>query len=327
MATLERPSVTLRPFRDEDYPAVVALSNESYPEYSWTVEEVRHFDADWRPDGFFQRRVMAEENGAAVGYSEVAHSRGQFAADNYRIDVIVRPSARRRGIGAMLYTDAEGVMRDRRAHWLRNGVKESLADSVAFARKIGAVELKRDWESRLDLASFDPASFASAPARAAAAGVHIATLAHEMKSDPGAVRKAYELHAVARVDVPGLDPATPSPFERFEEEVLRAPWALPEAYFIAMRGGRYLGESSLAKEGTDPTVIHQNLTGVLRDERGKGIAIALKLKTIEYARTHGFRQIRTVNDSLNRPMLAINEALGFAKEPAWITFGRDLSAA
>ncbi len=318
--------ITLRPFGEDDHPTFVSLSNESYPDYGWTIEEVRHADADWRPDGFFQRRAIAEENGVAVGYSDIFHSRGQFVRDNYNVDVIVRPAARRRGIGGLLYLDAERVLRDRRAHWARNAVKESLTESVAFARKIGAVELKRDWESRLDLASFDPARFANAPGRAAAAGVRIATLSDEMKIDPDAVRKAYELHAEARIDVPGLDPATPSPFERFEEEVLRAPWSLPEAYFIAIRDGRYVGESSLAKEGTDPTTIHQNLTGVLRSERGKGIAMALKLSAVEYARAHGLHRIRTWNDSLNRPMLAINEALGFAKEPAWITFGKDLSA-
>jgi len=125
--------------------------------------------------------------------------------------------------------------------------------------------------------------------------------------------------------VPGLDPATSSPFERFEQEVLRAPYALPEAYFIAIRGDRYVGESALAPEGDDPRVLHQGLTGVLRDDRGRGIAMALKLRTIEYGRAHGFRQIRTMNDSLNEPMLAINEALGFIREPAWITFGKDLS--
>ncbi len=218
------------------------------------------------------------------------------------------------------------MLRARKARWVRAGIKESFSESVAFARRIGAVELKRDWESRLDVTSFDAAPFAEAPARAAAAGVRLTTLADEMKSDPGAVRKAYELHQVARVDVPGLDPATPSPYERFEEDALRRPWSLPEAYFLAVRDGRYVGESALAKEASDPTLIHQNLTGVLRDERGKGIAMALKLKTVQYARTHGYTRIRTWNDSLNAPMLAINVALGFAREPAWITFGKDLSA-
>jgi len=73
-------------------------------------------------------------------------------------------------------------------------------------------------------------------------------------------------------------------------------------------------------------VLHQGLTGVLRDERGQGIARALKLRTIDYGRANGFREIRTLNDSLNGPMLAINVALGFVREPAWITFGKDLSA-
>ena len=326
MNAIVRGTVTLRPFREDDYPVLVSLSNESYPDYAWTIEEVRHWDADWRPDGYFQRRVIAEDAGAPVGYCEASHSRGQFVPENYTLDIVVKPAARRRGIGLVLYADAARALRDRRAHWARNGVKESHLESIAFARRIGAVELKRDWESRLDLAGFDPAPFAAAQARAESAGVRIATLASELKTHLDAVRKAYALHAEARIDVPSIDPATPSPYERFEEEVLRSPNARPDAYFIAIRGGRYVGESSLVKEGTDPGVIYQQLTAVLRDERGKGIAMALKLKTIEYATALGFREIRTWNASINRPMLAINEALGFEKQPAWILFGKDLSA-
>ena len=304
---------------------MVALSNESYPEYQWTVDEVRHWDDDWTPAGYFRRRTIAEEGGVPVGYAEASNARGQFVPENYHVDIVVSPAARRRGIGTALLDDLIAALRPRSAHWIRNGLKESDAHSVAFAKRIGAVELKRDWESRLTLAGFDPGPFAGAPTRAADAGVRITTLADEMRTDPDAVRKAFALHAEARLDVPSLDPATPSPFERFEDEVLRSPSALPEAYFLAVRGGRYVGESALGKQGIDPGVIYQQLTAVLRDERGKGIAMALKLKTIDYARAHGFREIRTWNASINRPMLAINEALGFAKQPAWIVFGKDLS--
>lgn len=327
MTTTERSSVTLRPFTEGDYPALVALSNETYPDYGWTVEEVRHWEEDWKPEGYFQRRVIAEEAGVPVGYSGISHSRGQFVPDNYVVDLVVRPAARRRGIGTTLFDDAIAALRPRKPRWVRNGMKESDAQSVAFAKKIGAVELKRDWESRLDVASFDPAPFASAPRRAADAGVRITTLADELKTDPDAVRKAYVLHEEARIDVPSIDPATPSPYERFEEEVLRSPYALPEAHYLALRDGRYVAECSMGKEGTDPGVIYQHLTAVLRAERGKGIAMALKLRTIGYAKAQGLREIRTWNASINRPMLAINEALGFAKQPAWITFGKDLSAA
>lgn len=324
MTTRQRASLTLRPFTEGDYDAMVDISNESYPDYTWTVAELRHMDGDWTPEGYFRRRIVADETSGPVGYCDVSNSRGQFVAENFNIDLVVRPAARRRGIGTALFEDAVAALRRRSARWIRAGVKESDTHSVGFATHVGAVELKRDWESRLELAAFDPVPFAAAPRRAEAAGVRITTLADLMRADPDAVRKAYALHAEARLDVPNLDTPTPSPFERFEEEVLRSPWALPEAYFIAIRGGRYVGESSLATEGADPTVIHQQLTAVLRDERGKGTAMALKLRAVAYAKERGFREIRTWNASINRPMLAINEALGFAKQPAWITFGKDL---
>ena len=326
MTIRQRASVTLRPFAENDYAAVVDISNESYPDYAWTVAELRHMDDDWTPEGYFRRRIIADEGGGPVGYCDVSNSRGQFVAENFNIDLVVRPAARRQGIGTTLFEDAVSALRPRNARWIRAGVKESDTHSIAFAKHVAAVELKRDWESRLDLAAFDPAPFAGAPKRAEAAGVRITTLADELRTDPGAVRKAYALHAEARLDVPSLDRPTPSPFERFQEEALRSPWALPEAYFIAIRDGRYVGESALAAEGADPSVIYQQLTGVLRDERGKGIAMALKLRAVAYAKERGFREIRTWNASINRPMLAINEALGFAKQPAWITFGKDLAA-
>lgn len=325
MTTVQRSAVTLRPFEKSDYSAYAAIGNECYPDYGWTVEELMHFDADWQPEGYFKRRIIAEENGAPVAYSDVANARGQFVPQNYRLEVMVRPSARRRGIGLRLFEDAVAVLRARQAHWVRMDGKESDPATPAFARHVGLAELRRDWESRLDVASFDPAPFGSAVKRIVDAGMRLTTLADEMKTDPEAVRKAWVVHEQARVDVPSLDPPTPSPYERYEQEVLRAPFALPEAHFLAIRDGRYVGESAMGKEGTDPGVIYQHLTAVLREERGKGVAMALKLKTIEYAKAAALREIRTWNASVNRPMLAINEALGFVKQPAWITFGKDLS--
>jgi len=114
-----------------------------------------------------------------------AFREGGRIVDEFRPDVVLgvggyamAPSiwaARRRGIGTALYDDAVAVLRTRGARWIRNGVKETEAGGVAFARAIGAVERDPHWESRLDLASFDPAPFAGAPARVAAAGAVITT--------------------------------------------------------------------------------------------------------------------------------------------------------
>ena len=57
---------------------------------------------------------------------------------------------------------------------------------------------------------------------------------------------------------------------------------------------------------------------------GKGVAMALKLQTVKYARANGYREIRTGNNTRNRPMLRINEAMGFQKQPVWIEFEREV---
>ena len=61
-----------------DYDVFVQLSNEAYPEYQWTVDEVRYWDDDWKPEGYFRRRIFAEQAGVPVGYAEASHARGQF---------------------------------------------------------------------------------------------------------------------------------------------------------------------------------------------------------------------------------------------------------
>ena len=59
-------------------------------------------------------------------------------------------------------------------------------------------------------------------------------------------------------------------------------------------------------------------TGVRRAYRRHGIAWALKVRNIAWARQQGYTHIRTSNDSTNRAMLSINEQLGYQRLPAWI---------
>jgi len=67
------------------------------------------------------------------------------------------------------------------------------------------------------------------------------------------------------------------------------------------------------------------MTGMLREYRRRGVAMALKVLTIEYAQRCGFTQISTWVESTNTGMLAINERLGFTRRPGMVVYRQDLT--
>ncbi len=311
----------VRPFAPADYDAFVGGSNRCYPDYATSVEEVRHRDAAFDDARFFRVRLVAEEEGRLVGGLDAAHRPGRFHPDRYWMDLWVVPESRRRGHGSALYDEMLRTLRARNALAVTAGAKESMAEGVEFLRRRGWVERKRDWESRLRVAGFDHARFADVDDRVAREGIRLTTYAEEARRDGDAERNAFELTDALRADVPAVEPPTPVTFEEWRQHWTASPTFLPDAFFVAIdRAGRWLGMSNLEKQIEDPTFVWQGLTGVRREARGRGIAMALKLRTVEYARRMGVDHIKTWNDQRNLPMLRINEAMGFEKQPAWIAF-------
>jgi mycothiol synthase len=316
---------TVRVATPADYAALVAVGKASYPDYGETVEEWRHWDETWDHSKYFKLRLVAEDSRRVVGYGQVNHMRWAFIPTKYRIDVTVLPEQRGRGHGTALYDDLVAAVTARGAQALGAAAKESMTDGVQFLNKRGYREVKRDWESRLFVKGFDFARFGTADDRVAKQGIRIVTLADEMERDPDAVHKAFELTQDCRMDIPSVDPPTRNTFEEFRQEDVDAPSALLDAFYIAIdKDGRYLGVSNMFRSLDDPTFLWQGITGVRREARGKGIAMALKLRTVRYAIDKGIEHIKTWNDVNNRPMLAINEAMGFEKQPAWISYEKDL---
>lgn len=156
-------------------------------------------------------------------------------------------------------------------------------------------------------------------------GITITTLTEEKKNDPNWLVKIHELHTLIMADVPASSPYTPVPLDHFQRSLIDDPDLLPDGFFIAKDGELYVGESFVWQALAEPGHLYHGLTGVRCEYRGKGIAMALKLQVIEYAKAHRYTLIKTGNDTENLPILSLNEKLGFVRQPAWIEYEKVFS--
>jgi mycothiol synthase len=248
---------------------------------------------------------------------------------HYWMMLRVHPRWQKRGIGSYLHDFLTAELAARGARVL---LMQAHAQTPSIANWVighGFRETFRSLQLVLDPRDCDEALFHAHAERAAAQGITITTLADEQRSDPQWLAKLYDLHQSFVRDIPVPDHPNPAPpLAWFARYVCDNPEALPDGFFIAKDGERYLGESFVQRDSQPGSmVLHHKLTGVRQEGRGRGIATALKLKTIQYARAHGYNQITTWNESNNQCMLQINEKLGFRRTNSTIFFKKQLQDA
>jgi GNAT superfamily N-acetyltransferase len=175
----------------------------------------------------------------------------------------------------------------------------------------------------LDVASFDPTPF-QARAEAAVSQMAVVTVAEERERDPRWREKLHGMHLDVSADVPQPDVFTPQTIDQFQQRLLDNPAYVPDGHILAKDDDRYVAESFVFRSEERPDILYQGLTGTRREYRGRGIALALKLRVVDFAKRRGYREIRTWNDTLNTPMLHINETMGFVRQPAWVMLAKTL---
>ena len=91
----------------------------------------------------------------------------------------------------------------------------------------------------------------------------------------------------------------------------------------ALRGDTPVGmTANMVKENG---VAYTNFTGVVRAERGKGLALAMKLRALRDLRERGVRLFGTTNDEANAAMRGINARLGYVPDAPTIMMAKQLS--
>jgi len=320
---MDRGTYRLRPFEEQDYPAFVRLFAEVNPENAVTVEEVRHWEKAFRAPHLVDEKwtVVERRTNEPVAFCEMSHSAFSYHPQKLWATANVTRSHQGKGIGRDLALLLESEAAAHRVTHFWTSVRSDDPRALEFARKQGFVEQRRLWLSTLDVekASVPPPS--ESAARLLREGVTFTTLAEEGVHDAEVRRRLFSLLEEASRDVPRMGEYTPITYEQFVAE-LDGPGLVADGYFLARYGEAYVGSSNLERDLAHPDSLRVGFTGTRASYRGRGVATELKRRTIEYARTHAVRYLRTVNDSLNRPMWGINEKAGFRRTVEWVNLER-----
>jgi RimJ/RimL family protein N-acetyltransferase len=140
---------------------------------------------------------------------------------------------------------------------------------------------------------------------------------------PDKFRALFALDEVTKGDIPTTFPILPETFENFMERS-SSPDRPPDRWWVAVRGDEPVAMSYLRY----PPVRGYVWTGYTcshPDHRGRGLARAVKLQSLNQAVGLRVPVVYTENDSENAPMLHINERLGYEQRPGFVSLLKRVS--
>ncbi len=303
-------SFRLRPQTPEDFPRIVEIMRDQVSSPP-TVEDL-HREREHRFPGTIVHEIAAvTDDGLLIGYGGAMYS-PRMRENHFHIWVRVDHPWRGQGVGAALYREAEQFALQQKPKALEASVRDDDPASQAFAERRGFTREHHLFESTLDLGSFDAAPFQEALDRTKAAGIRFTSLA-DYPQDDATLQRLIDLWNQLGRDVPGGDQFPEFTLEMVKHAIEHSPYWDPRGVIFAVDGDRWAAVSVLHRQ-PDGGYYH-NFTGVHRDYRGRGLALAIKLATVEYARSVGAPFLRTHNHSVNQRMLAVNRKMGYKPEP------------
>jgi RNA polymerase sigma factor (sigma-70 family) len=299
----------LRPLSEKDWTSISAMSlaQSDRTTGNWWLARRQKFDES----RYFRKQYVVEDARTRdiLAYGAVEQT---IYLPKYRLLLLSDPRWLNSGAGELLLEQLMSDLKAAGAITVSCRRDASEKQLLTFLKKRGFEETSVLMDLRLDRAKFDRALLTPLIEELEAQGISISTLAAERAHDPGCAEKLYELATQVRRDDPARSPFSPPGYNAREAALwLNMPYVLPEAYFIARRGEEYLGLSDVSLFDAMPGALTAGFTGVKREYRRRGIATALKMRTMLYAQTHGYQMIQTFNHPTQSAMLALNRKLGF----------------
>jgi GNAT superfamily N-acetyltransferase len=312
-----RSKFNIRQFNSSDYDAVARIHCALFPDHPTTAEELRKEDARRDPKCIC-RRWIGEQDGKPIACGGFWQWIETYIPTEFTLIGGVEPEHRNMGLGSKMYTVALEALQTHKPTVLRAHSRVDRTFAIDFLTRRGFVEFMREQEWELDLGALDESCFDKSEESIADDSIKIKTLP-DLAGDPDRDRKLYNLTYEILRDTPRAQLIEPMEFPVWQMRFLKNPNLLPDSFMVAVANGDYIGKTHMEELG-EAGALQTLLTGVRRDYRRRGIAQALKLRSLAWAKSAGYGRVLTDNESENTAMLTLNEKIGFAKLPAWVFF-------
>jgi GNAT superfamily N-acetyltransferase len=286
---------TIRDAGEADYPFAAAIRALTNPDRIISAEGMTVFMSGL-PERARLASWLAEVDGDAAGWALAMRAWSQPDDTIGMLDVVVHPDHQRFGIGGALAARAE-------AHCAAVGLTVVRASSPdgpavrALADRLGYRETNASSTS-----SVDPRTVTPLPVPP---GVELVALGELDDPEP-----VFRLFLEVGRDVPGDESMESITLEDWAARFWHTLFADDECSLLALVGGVPAGLTMLRVDRPSHRA-ENNLTGVLREHRGRGLARLLKAHSLHRAARAGVTRAITDNDETNAAMLAVNRALGY----------------
>jgi GNAT superfamily N-acetyltransferase len=312
------PDIPIRPRTPEDDERIVAIYNRVHHDaLPLTVEEYRHF-MTVHPQNVGWEVWVVEEGGEVVASLDLVGVWSAREPGAWEVYLYVADEHAGRGIGSRLYRHLEERAAAVDARRLYVNVREDRPESRRFAEERGFMPTGRvDRYVRLDVAAARTDGLEELETRLAREGIEIVTLAEIGLENERFLRALHVMNEEALADIPRSEEFQPRSYEDWLHHSLLWPGNSPEWCWVAIRRDEEglpwpVGICRLRRQGNAG---FHGLTATGRGYRGRGIALAMKLRAIRWAQENGIVSLHTGNDEENLPIRAINRRLGYEPLP------------
>lgn len=311
----------LRPLSKNDWSSITRMAFGGSPRDVLGKELWLSRRQNFAASKYVRRQYVAEERKRILGYGAIEQS---IYLPRYKLFIVASPRSLQRGVGDLLLNQLLKDLEDATAVTVSCHERSSNTELINLLTKRGFEEVTRQLDSRLTLADASTNSVATSQQAMERIGVTISTLAEERAREPNCVEKLYQLNVLLEEEKNDSGVKPPAFDAREALMWLQMPYVLPDGYFVARHGDRYVGVIDVNLRDCLPRGVTLSGPGVLPEYRRQGIATALMSHAIAYSKTAGYSVIRAFNGLSDKLLLQLIRQRGFKTELETVTLEKCL---